>query len=206
MENMMSEITSIEQLETIFSQPSVRAKNKVMPQIDCHAQTLIENSSFAILSTCDHLGFTDLSPKGGTPGFIKTINSSTLLIPESSGNNRVDSLRNIINNPKVGLIFMVNGIDEVLRVKGVASIHSCPELLSLCPDGNKPPKIVIKIEIKSLYFHCGKAVMRAKLWSDKYKAERSILPSLAQILKQQQNLKEEALNQDEMIKYYKSTL
>jgi predicted pyridoxine 5'-phosphate oxidase superfamily flavin-nucleotide-binding protein len=111
----MSEITNIEQLETIFSQPSLRAKNKVMTQIDCYAQTLIENSHFAILSTCDHIGFTDLSPKGGAPGFIKLTDNSTLLIPESSGNNRVDSLRNIIDNPKVGLLFMVNGIDEVLR-------------------------------------------------------------------------------------------
>ena len=80
---------------------------------------------------------------------------------------------------------MVNGIDEVLRIKGMASIYSCSKRLSLCPEGNKPPKVVIKIEIKSLYLHCGKAAMRAKIWSDKYKVDKSTLRSLVQILKQQ---------------------
>ncbi|MBM5055263.1 phosphatidylinositol alpha-mannosyltransferase, partial [Vibrio parahaemolyticus] len=99
-----------------------------------------------------------------------------------------------------------NGIDEVVRIKGTASIHTDSNLLSVCPDGSKSPKVVIKIVIESMYFHCAKAVMRGKLWSDDYKVNRSILSSLAQIFKDQQNLESNAISQDEMVKYYESSL
>lgn len=202
----MGKITTIDQLKDIYAEPSKRAKNKVFSSLDRHAITLVNHSHFIILSTTDLLGFTDLSPKGGVPGFIKVVDEFTLLIPDSSGNNRVDSLKNIISNPKVGLLLMVNGIDEVVRIKGTASIHTDPKLLSACPDGNKPPKVVIKVLIESMYFHCAKAVMRGKLWSCDYKVERSILPSLAEIMKDQQNLAEAAIDQEEMVRYYESSL
>ena len=102
---------------------------------------------------------------------------------------------------------MVNGIDEVVRLKGVASLHTDETLKSMCPDGNKAPKIFIKIQVESLYFHCAKAVMRAKLWNDTYRVDRKILPSLAQIMKAQQNNPDlVAATQEEMVEYYKSTL
>ncbi|MFH4357301.1 pyridoxamine 5'-phosphate oxidase family protein [Vibrio diabolicus] len=202
----MSEIKTIEQLKEIYAEPSARAKNKTLPALDVHAITFTNNCHFAVLSTVDTQGYTDLSPKGGEPGFVKVLDESTLLLPDSSGNNRIDSLKNIISNPKVGLLLMVNGIDEVLRIKGIASIHTDPKLISACPDGSKDPKVVIKIVIESMYFHCAKAVMRGKLWSDDYKVNRSILPSLAQIFKDQQKLENKALNQEEMLKYYQSSL
>ncbi|MDW1917171.1 pyridoxamine 5'-phosphate oxidase family protein [Vibrio sp. Vb0349] len=202
----MSEIKTIEQLKEIYAEPSARAKNKALPVLDVHAITLINNCHFAVLSTADSQGYIDLSPKGGEPGFVKVLDESTLLLPDSSGNNRIDSLKNIISNPKVGLLLMVNGIDEVLRIKGIASIHTDAYLISACPDGSKDPKVVIKIVIESMYFHCAKAVMRGKLWSDDYKVNRSILPSLAQIFKDQQKLESKALNQEEMLKYYQSSL
>ncbi|WED60982.1 pyridoxamine 5'-phosphate oxidase family protein [Vibrio alginolyticus] len=202
----MSEIKTIEQLKEIYAEPSTRAKNKALPVLDVHAITLINNCHFAVLSTADSQGYIDLSPKGGEPGFVKVLDESTLLLPDSSGNNRIDSLKNIISNPKVGLLLMVNGIDEVLRIKGIASIHTDANLISACPDGSKDPKVVIKIVIESMYFHCAKAVMRGKLWSDDYKVNRSILPSLAQIFKDQQKLESKALNQEEMLKYYQSSL
>ncbi|EPN4953872.1 pyridoxamine 5'-phosphate oxidase family protein [Vibrio diabolicus] len=202
----MSEIKTIEQLKEIYAEPSARAKNKALPALDVHAITLINNCHFVVLSTADTQGYIDLSPKGGEPGFVKVLDESTLLLPDSSGNNRIDSLKNIISNPKVGLLLMVNGIDEVLRIKGIASIHTDSKLISACPDGSKDPKVVIKIVIESMYFHCAKAVMRGKLWSDNYKVNRSILPSLAQIFKDQQKLENKALNQEEMLKYYQSSL
>ncbi|HHF2900706.1 TPA: pyridoxamine 5'-phosphate oxidase family protein [Vibrio alginolyticus] len=202
----MSEIKTIEQLKEIYAEPSARAKNKALPVLDVHAITLINNCHFAVLSTADSQGHIDLSPKGGEPGFVKVLDESTLLLPDSSGNNRIDSLKNIISNPKVGLLLMVNGIDEVLRIKGIVSIHTDANLISACPDGSKDPKVVIKIVIESMYFHCAKAVMRGKLWSDDYKVNRSILPSLAQIFKDQQKLESKALNQEEMLKYYQSSL
>lgn len=202
----MSEIKTLEQLNELYAEPSKRAQNKVLPALDAHASTLINHCHFAVLGTTDSQGFGDLSPKGGEPGFIKVLDESTILIPDSSGNNRIDGLKNIINNPEVGLLLMVNGIDEVVRVKGKASIHTDPNLFAACPDGKKAPKVVIKIAVESMYFHCAKAVMRGKLWSDTFKVERSILPSLAQIMKDQQNLEDPAINQDDMVKYYQSTL
>lgn len=203
----MSEITSLEALEALYGQPSQRAKNKVMFELDEYAQTLINHSHFVLFTTSDEQGFTDISPRGGLPGFIKILDNKTLLMPDSSGNNRLDSFKNILANPKVGLLFMVNGIDEVVRLKGVASLHTDETLKSMCPDGNKAPKIVIKIQVESLYFHCAKAVMRAKLWNDTYRVDRKILPSLAQIMKAQQNNPDlVAATQEEMVEYYKSTL
>ncbi|MEZ8804180.1 pyridoxamine 5'-phosphate oxidase family protein [Vibrio splendidus] len=202
----MSEIKSIAQLRELYVEPSEKAKNKVLASLDRHSKTLIENSHFVILSTTDADGFVDISPKGGTPGFVKVLDDATFLVPDSSGNNRLDSLQNILTNPKVGLLFMVDGIDEVVRVKGTASISNAPDLMAICPDGLKAPKVVIKVAIESLYFHCAKAVMRGKLWSGTYKVNRSVLPSLAEIIKEQQELEGEFVSQEEMVGYYKSSL
>ena len=102
---------------------------------------------------------------------------------------------------------MVNGIDEVVRLKGIATLHIDEELKALCPDGKKAPKLVVKIDVKTVYFHCAKAIMRGKLWQEDHRVERSILPSFAQIMKTQQNNPElTSATQEEMIKYYNSTL
>lgn len=202
----MSEIKSIEQLRDLYGEPSEKTKNKVLNLLDSHATTFIGSSHFALLSTVDSFGFVDISPKGGEPGFIKVVDSNTLLIPDSSGNKRLDSLQNIVANPKVGLLFMVNGVDEVVRVKGVASIHHDSELASICPDGNKAPKTVIKVTVEHMLFHCAKAIMRGKLWDDGYRVDRAFMPSLAEIIKEQQSLDSPFVSQDEMVSYYKSTL
>jgi len=184
----MNEITSLEQLSTLYNPPHPLVENKVMDTLDEYAMTFIKNSSFALLATTDLNHFPDISPKGGQIGFIKAIDSETILIPDSPGNNRVDSLKNIIGNPNIGLLFMVNGIDEVVRVKGIASIHTDDELLTLCPDGKKAAKIVIKVKVKSMYFHCAKAIMGGKLWDSEAQIDRSILPSIMTIVKAQKNV------------------
>jgi PPOX class probable FMN-dependent enzyme len=202
----MGEITSIEQLRELYGEPSERTKNKVLSFLDCHAITFIEHSHFAILSTVDESGAIDLSPKGGAPGFIKVVDGNTLLIPDSSGNKRLDSLQNIITNAQVGLLFTVNGVDEIVRVKGTASIHHDDAFAAICPDGNKAPKTVIKVVVESMLFHCAKAIMRGKLWDTSYRVDRSLLPSIAEILKDQQNLDGKFVSQDEMVRYYESSL
>ncbi len=202
----MSQISSIEQLLDIYSEPNEKAKNKVLSKLDRHSITMIENSHFAILSSTDIYGFTDISPKGGTPGFVKVLDQSTILMPDSTGNNRIDSLKNIISNPKVGMMFMVNGIDEIVRLKGRATIHTDPELFARCPDGNREPKVVVKVVVESVYFHCAKAIMRGKLWSNEFQVDRSILPSLAEIIKEQQKLGGDYVSQEQMLTYYESRL
>ncbi|AUI87975.1 phosphohydrolase [Vibrio azureus] len=203
----MSQINTLNELAALYPEPSTRARNKVQYQIDSFTKIFIEHSHFALLATTDSENFTDISPRGGEPGFIKVLDSHTLLLPDSSGNNRIDSFKNIINNPHVGLLLMVNGIDEVVRLKGSATLHIDEELKALCPDGKKAPKLVVKIDVKTVYFHCAKAIMRGKLWQEDHRVERSILPSLAQIMKTQQNNSElTSATQEEMIKYYNSTL
>ena len=202
----MPKITTIEQLKQLYGEPGEKAKNKVLNLLDRHAIIFIEHSHFAILSTTDRHGFIDISPKGGDPGFIKVIDSKTVLIPDSSGNKRLDSLHNILANPEVGLMFLVNGVDEVVRVKGIASIHQGSELASICPDGIRAPKTVIKVVVENMLFHCAKAIMRGKLWENTYRVDRALMPSLAEILKEQQKLAGGFVSQDEMVSYYKSSL
>jgi len=181
----MSEIVSLEQLRELYPEPWEIVKNKVMPALDSYTTTFIQNSPFALLSTVDNEGYVDISPKGGTPGFIKVMDTGTILIPDSAGNNRIDSLQNILGNSGVGLLFMVNGVNEIIRVKGRASIHRDESLFKLCPDGKKDPKVVIKISVESVYFHCPKALVGGKLWEEDYRVERSFLPSLAEMVKDQ---------------------
>ncbi|MEJ2765643.1 pyridoxamine 5'-phosphate oxidase family protein [Photobacterium sp. MCCC 1A19761] len=202
----MEHIETLEQLMQLYGKPSKRAGNKTIYQIDEYVQRLIEHSPFIVISTVDEDGFTDVSPRGGVPGFVKVVDSKTLLIPDSSGNNRLDSFKNILERPQVGLMIMVPGIDEVVRIKGTASLHTDETRLALCPDGNKPAKLVIQVNAESMFFHCAKAIMRAKLWDGDFRVERSLLPSLGQILKQQQNLEEAAMSQDDMVAYYQKTL
>ncbi|UTV26446.1 pyridoxamine 5'-phosphate oxidase family protein [Photobacterium atrarenae] len=202
----MEQIETLEQLMQLYRQPSNRAGNKTIYRIDEYVQRLIEHSPFIVISTVDEDGFTDVSPRGGVPGFVKVVDSNTLLIPDSSGNNRLDSFKNILERPQVGMMIMVPGIDEVVRIKGTASLHTDEQRLALCPDGNKPAKLVIQVKAESMFFHCAKAIMRAKLWDGEYRVERSILPSLGQILKQQQNLEEAAMSQEDMVAYYNKTL
>ena len=187
--SIMSEISSVEQLRDLYPEPWEIVKDKVMLALDVYTTTFIENSPFALLSTVDSQGYVDISPKGGAPGFIKVMDSRTLLVPDGAGNNRVDSLHNILGNSGVGLLFMVNGVNEIIRVKGRACIHQDETLFELCPDGLKTPKVVIKINVESVFFHCPKALTVGKLWEDDYRVERSFLPSLAEIVKNQVSAK-----------------
>ncbi|QUJ69088.1 pyridoxamine 5'-phosphate oxidase family protein [Photobacterium sp. GJ3] len=202
----MSQITSLEQLSALYGEPSKRAKNKAMDHIDDFSRTMIEHSPYIVLSTVDQNGFTDVSPRGGQPGFVKVLDRKTLLIPDSAGNNRIDSFRNLLERPQMGLMILVPGVDEVVRIKGRVSLHTDPHYSERCPDGAKPAKLVMKVAVEEAYFHCGKAIMRARLWDNHYRVDRNILPSLAQIMKAQQNMQEEVMGQEEMIAYYRESL
>ncbi|GAK16023.1 LOW QUALITY PROTEIN: phosphohydrolase [Vibrio sp. JCM 19053] len=195
----MSEIKTIEQLKEIYAEPSARAKNKALPVLDVHAITLINNCHFAVLSTADSQGYIDLSPKGGEPGFVKVMNQHCCsLIARGTIVSIVKKY-----HPQGRVVIDGKWYSAPYRNR---KYHTDANLISACPDGSKDPKVVIKIVIESMYFHCAKAVMRGKLWSDDYKVNRSILPSLAQIFKDQQKLESKALNQEEMLKYYQSSL
>ena len=144
----------------------------------------------------------DASPRGGPPGFVKTPDERTLLIPDAPGNNRLDSLENILATGRVGLLFLIPGVDETLRVNGSAVLSRAEGDLDLCKDDRRIPKVVIRVSVQEAYLHCAKAFMRSRLWSAKSQIDRALLPSLGEMLKDQTGIKAPAETHEEMVKRY----
>jgi PPOX class probable FMN-dependent enzyme len=178
-------------LAAIYPAPSPRVIAKARPEIDVHARKFIAMSPFCVLATSGPDGSVDASPRGGNPGFIHVLSPTQLVMPDRSGNNRIDSFRNILEGPgQLQLIFFVPGIDETLRVGGTGKLSAEPELLASMEEFGKLPRAVLSIAVREAYFHCGKALMRSKLWSPDIKVERAVLPSIGQIIYDQTTLGE----------------
>src|SRR3954463_5477800 len=153
-------------LPAIYPKPSPRVIAKARPQIDAHAKKFIAISPFCVLATSGSDGSVDASPRGGNPGFVHVPGPKQLLLPDRSGNNRIDSFRNIVEGSGfVQLIFFVPGIDETLRVGGKGTLSAEPDLLASMVEFGKLPRAALTISVAEAYFHCGKALMRSKLWS-----------------------------------------
>ncbi len=202
----MAKIENEEGLRRIYKQPNERAAEKEIEHLDVHCKRIIELSPFLVLSTQGADGLGDVSPKGDAPGFVAVLDDKTIAIPDRLGNNRLDGLRNITANPAVGVMFLVPGIGETLRVNGHAEIRDDPELLARFEVNGKPPATVTLVHIKEVFFHCAKAIMRSKLWQDDYKVDRSVLPSVGEIIRDQRGGEGHAETQAEMEVYYKENL
>lgn len=181
----MKKIKSIEELRGVYKKPHKAALQKVMDNIDRHSINFISLSPFCIISTCDHGGNLDSSPKGGDPGFVKVKDRKTLYLPDWPGNNRLDSFSNIIQNPNISLIFFVPGINESLRVSGKSFISNDINLLESFKIKDNLPLSVLVISVKEVYFHCSRALLRSKLWDAKNKILRENFPSMGAILQDQ---------------------
>ena len=178
-------------LPKIYPAPSPRVIAKARPGIDAHAKKFIAMSPFCVLATSGSDGSVDASPRGGNPGFVKVAGPNRLLMPDRSGNNRIDSFRNIVEGSGfVQLLFFVPGIDETLRVGGKGTLSAAPALLAAMVEFGKPPRAVLSIDVHEAYFHCGKALMRSKLWSPETQVERAVLPSISQVIHDQTRLGE----------------
>jgi uncharacterized protein len=178
-------------LETIYAKPTPRVIAKARPEIDLHAKKFIEMSPFCVLATSGSDGSVDASPRGGNPGFVHIAGPNRLLMPDRSGNNRIDSFRNIVEGSGfVQLIFFVPGIDETLRIGGKGALTADPDLLATMVEFGKPPRVVLSVSVHEVYFHCGKALMRSKLWSAETRVERSVMPSISQMIHDQTKLGE----------------
>jgi uncharacterized protein len=176
-------------LAKIYPAPSPRVIAKARPDIDKHAARFIGMSPFCVLATSGPDGSVDASPRGGNPGFVHIVSPAQLLMPDRSGNNRIDSLKNILaGKGHVQLIFFVPGIDETLRVGGTSKLSSDPQLLATMEEFGKLPRAVLRITVSEAYFHCGKALMRSKLWSRDSQVERKVMPSIGQIIHDQTSL------------------
>jgi PPOX class probable FMN-dependent enzyme len=186
----MTDVTSAD-LATIYAKPTARVIAKARPAIDVHAQKFIEMSPFCVLATSGTDGSVDASPRGGHPGFIHVDGPNRLLMPDRPGNNRIDSFKNIVEGTgQLQLIFFVPGLDETLRVGGNGAVTTDPALLSAMEEFGKLPRAVLRIDVTEAYFHCGKALMRSKLWSKDTQVERATFPSISQVIHDQTRLGE----------------
>ena len=178
-------------LAAIYPKPTPRVIAKARPSIDAHAQKFIAMSPFCVLATSGADGSVDASPRGGNPGFVHVEGPNCLLMPDRSGNNRIDSFRNIVEGSGfVQLIFFVPGIDETLRVGGKGALTTDADLLASMVEFGKPPRAVLRIDVREAYFHCGKALMRARLWSPETRVERALFPSISEVIHDQTALGE----------------
>ena len=193
-------------LKTIYPKPSPRVIAKARPEIDAHAKKFIGMSPFCVLATSGSDGSVDASPRGGNPGFVNVAGPNRLLMPDRSGNNRIDSFRNIVEGSGfVQLIFFVPGIDETLRVGGKGKVSVDPDLMASMIEFGKPPRAVLHIDVQEAYFHCGKALMRSKLWSADTRVERAVMPSIGEVIHDQTGLGERE-SQDVIYERYKTQL
>ena len=179
------QIDTLDALRRLYPAAKGRAVLKQLPQLDPHARNFIALSPFLVLATAAADGAMDASPRGGAPGFVRVDDRNQLLIPDAPGNNRLDSLENIIATRRVGLLFMIPGIDETLRVNGSAALSAAPSGLDACADERRRPKLVIRVTVQAAYLHCAKAFMRSRLWHDDSRIDRARLPSMGQMLNDQ---------------------
>jgi len=186
----LTDVTSAD-LAAIYPKPSPRVIAKARPSIDVHARNFITMSPFCVLATSGKDGSVDASPRGGGVGFVHVEGPNLLLMPDRAGNNRIDSLKNIVEGTGLlQLIFFVPGIDETLRVGGRGAVTTDPKLLDAMVEFGKPPRAVLRIEVSEAYFHCGKALMRSKLWSKDVQVTRASFPSISEVIHDQTTLGE----------------
>jgi PPOX class probable FMN-dependent enzyme len=157
-------IETVAQLEALFGQPGEASLKKEVPHLHPSYQALIAASPFVVLATTGPGGL-DASPRGDPPGVVVVQDEKTLLLPERRGNNRIDSLRNIVADPRVALLFLIPGVGETLRVNGRARITVAPALMARLAVNGKAPQCVIEIRVESVYFQCARAIQRSKLWA-----------------------------------------
>jgi PPOX class probable FMN-dependent enzyme len=197
---------SASDLASIYPAPSPRVIAKARPAIDVHAGKFIGMSPFCVLATSGSDGSVDASPRGGNPGFINVAGPNMLLMPDRYGNNRIDSFRNIVEGSGfVHLVFFVPGIDETLRVGGKGRLSVDPGLMASMVEFGKPPRAVLRIDVEEVYFHCGKALMRSKLWAGDTRVERSAMPSIGEVIHDQTGLGERE-SQEVVYERYKTQL
>jgi PPOX class probable FMN-dependent enzyme len=177
----MSIVATIRDLEAIYGQPNEASTAKVANRITPQYRMLIDKSPFAALATCGPEGL-DCSPRGDLPGFVRVHDDKTLMMPDRRGNNRVDSLRNIVRDPRVALLFLIPGSGSTLRVNGRAQVSTDTDLLTSFRIDGKAPRTVIVMTVDEVYFQCARAIVRSDLWNPDKRIDPKSLPTPGQIL------------------------
>lgn len=202
----MAAITSAEALRALYGAPSPRSLAKQLDHIDAHCRGFIALSPFLVLSTQGPDGLGDATPRGDHAGFVGVADEKTLIIPDRPGNGRVDSLSNLVERPGIGLLFLIPGFDETLRVNGTAVIEDDVALRTAHAINGRLPLTVLVVTVREAYLQCGKALMRSRLWAEESRVERSRLPTMGEMIRDQTRSSAPAESQAEMVERYKAAL
>lgn len=179
------QITNEDALRGFYKKTHPLAVKKSLPALDAHCVEFIERSPFLCLATQHQNGTSDVSPRGDPAGFVRILDPNTLVIPDRPGNNRLDSLSNILSNNSIGLLFLIPGFEDTLRVNGTAMLTREPELLASLSVNNREPTLAIVVEIREVFLHCAKALRRSRLWDPASRQDRSEMASLMAIVSEQ---------------------
>jgi uncharacterized protein len=179
----MSAISGAEELRELMGEPSALVRSKVSDRLTDVTRQFVERSPFLCLATSAADGTCDVSPRGDPAGFVRILDERTLLLPDRPGNRLADSLRNVLENPHVALLFVIPGVSDTFRVNGRAEIVTDPELLEPCAVEGKVPKLALRIEIQQAFTHCSKAFLRAQLWDPQRFVDRDELPSPGELMR-----------------------
>jgi uncharacterized protein len=196
----MTEISSLAELRQVYAQPSELALRKELDHIDRHAGAFIARAPFVVIATADAQGWPDVSPRGDAPGFVSVVDDKRLHLPDRPGNNRLDSFQNLIANAKIALLFLLPGRLETLRVNGTARLLRDPELLA------RPARAIVEVTAASVYFQCGKALIRSALWQKEQWPSLDGLATFAEALSDQIKGIDKVASQARLEKAYRETL
>ncbi len=195
-------ITTTEQLRSLYAEPTERARRKQLDKLDHYCKAFIALSPFVVLATADAAGRVDATPRGGAPGFVVVHDDHTLLLGDAPGNNRLDALQNLLQNPQAGLLFMIPGVDETLRVNGRVELSTDLADVAVCRDERRAPKVVLRMTVQEAFLHCAKAFMRSRLWQGDARVARDRLPTMNQMIHDQLGLDTPPEPQAEMVRRY----
>ena len=202
----MAQITTQDGLRQHYREAMGRAVEKQLDHLEKHCRHFIELSPFVLIGSSGPDGRGDVTPRGEEPGFVHVLDDKHLAIPDRPGNNRLDTLTNLLANPAVGLLFLIPGVDETLRINGRAAIHDDEDLRARFEVKGRLPATVLVVTVDEAYLHCAKALMRSKLWDPEAQIPRNALPSIGEMLKDQIGGDVEAEPQAEMVERYKKIL
>ena len=180
---MSDAIEDVDGLREVYRPPNAGARNKQLDRLDGHCRAFIAHSPLVMLGTADAQGRCDVSPKGGPPGFVKALADDMLAIPDLYGNNRLDSMENLLASRGIGLLFIVPGLDDTLRVNGSASITTAPDILAATAINGTEPRVALAVEVQEAFIHCAKAFRRGAVWHPEQWPDTSDMASIACMLR-----------------------
>lgn len=200
-------ITSEEQLRQLYAAPAERALLKQQLELDRYCLRFIALSPLVVMATGGAEGaLLDASPRGGKPGFVKAPDANTLLIPDAGGNNRLDSLSNLLRDPRIGLLFFIPGFDETLRVNGRAQLRDEAHYTALFATEHFRPRLVVEVQVQEAYLHCAKALMRSRFWEADAQVPRNVMPTLNQMIQSQMGIATPPEPQELMVARYSALI